>query len=492
MTPPRKRTGRVYTPGYLVDNVLDLCGYTPSPCILKKHVIDNSCGDGAFVGEIVRRYCEVALLSNFTPQTTALDLSSYIHGVEIDPGECAKCRENASKVAADFGIFNVDWDIICANALTVEQYNGKMDFVIGNPPYVRIHNLADNRDDVKRFAKNGAADLYLAFYQVGYTMLSNSGTLAYIIPNSFCYSQAASDMRESVVCASLGVTPSLKSFVDLKHFQPFPVSVRVVITVFTTDQNVNTGYVDYYEYDTEKLQPVLVSRLKHSDYVFSDKSGVRFNFGDRRALSELHSIYDTPAVALCKVKNGFTTLLDDFFIRDSFPFTDYTIPVIQASTGLRKTCFYPYDASGKVIPYETLINNPHIRRHYDVHADALKTRSLAPDSPWWGFGRIQGINDVHKQKYSVSDIIKGPSDLKITFCEPGTGVYGKLYILTDLSLDALNTILATDGFIRYIALLGNLKSGGYYTFSAADLSRYLNFKLAALRCGSTIAATTSA
>jgi adenine-specific DNA-methyltransferase len=43
----KKVKGRVYTPDYIVCNILDLCGYDGVD-ILEKHIIDNSCGDGAF------------------------------------------------------------------------------------------------------------------------------------------------------------------------------------------------------------------------------------------------------------------------------------------------------------------------------------------------------------------------------------------------------------------------------------------------------------
>lgn len=51
-----KQHGRVYTPDYLVKIILDFGKYN-SVSILQKHVIDNSCGDGAFLSEIVNRYC---------------------------------------------------------------------------------------------------------------------------------------------------------------------------------------------------------------------------------------------------------------------------------------------------------------------------------------------------------------------------------------------------------------------------------------------------
>jgi len=60
----------------------------------------------------------------------------------------------------------------------------------------------------------------------------------------------------------------------------------------------------------------------------------------------------------------------------------------------------------------------------------------------------------------------------------GTGVYGGLYILTDLSEDELRGVLVSDEFEAYVKSLGKYKSGGYYTYSSKELQLYLNYKLA--------------
>lgn len=52
MTKAVKKHGRVYTPNFLVCTILDFGGYH-SKKILRKHVIDNSCGDGAFLVELL-------------------------------------------------------------------------------------------------------------------------------------------------------------------------------------------------------------------------------------------------------------------------------------------------------------------------------------------------------------------------------------------------------------------------------------------------------
>jgi len=178
-----------------------------------------------------------------------------------------------------------------------------------------------------------------------------------------------------------------------------------------------------------------------------------------------------------KLKNGFATLCDDFFIGD-FDFDDYTIPVVKASTGKRRKCLFPYDSDGQLIPFDNLTANPHIRKHYETHAGKLRSRSLDGSGAWYGFGRSQGINDVRKKKYAINALIRDAGDIKFSVCGEGMGVYSGLYILSDVDTDELKSVLFSDDFAAYIAMLGKYKSGGYYTYSSKDLQRYLNFKFA--------------
>ena len=56
----KKTLGQVFTPHYLVCDILNVAGYITGNDILKNHIIDNSCGDGAFLFEIIKRYCDTA------------------------------------------------------------------------------------------------------------------------------------------------------------------------------------------------------------------------------------------------------------------------------------------------------------------------------------------------------------------------------------------------------------------------------------------------
>ena len=462
-----KANGRIYTPGYIVENILDLCGYR-GDSIIGKQIIDNSCGDGAFLVEVVRRYCDMALHSGFSVAKIASDLSFFVHGIEIDEGECEKCRENVSNAAASFGVDNVSWDINIGDALTVKGYDGKMDYVVGNPPYVRVHNLLDSYDAVKgySFAQSGMTDLFIVFYEIGLNMLGPFGVLGYISPSSLYNSVAGYDMRKHLI-----YNRNIKTVVDLKHFQPFEATTYTTIMILTAEKN---NFAEYFEYDGKKRIPFLVSRLNYEEFTMNGA----FVFGKKEALAKLHKMISYfGSMSAFVAKNGFATLCDDFFI-GNLPFADYTIPVVKASTGGMAQCLFPYDEKGKLVPYEILTKNPLIRKHYDANAEKLKNRSLENENSWYGFGRSQGINDVQKKKYAINALIRDVPDIKLQPCEPGTGVYSGLYILTDFDYDELKSMLLAEDFIRYIAMLGKYKSGGYYNYSSKDLSLYLNYKFA--------------
>lgn len=73
-----KDFGQVFTPINIVNDVLDAAGYLGEN-ILKKHVIDNSWGDGAFLIEIVNRYIDVYEKKYRSLDGIESDLKKYVH-----------------------------------------------------------------------------------------------------------------------------------------------------------------------------------------------------------------------------------------------------------------------------------------------------------------------------------------------------------------------------------------------------------------------------
>ena len=172
---------QIFTPQYIVEDILDRVGYyiigNNTSNIRKKHIIDNSCGNGAFLKVIVERYIDACKIDNLSVEDTAKEIETYIHGIEIDNDLRVSTFVNLQRICNNKGIepyFQINFDVTCQDAMTCDYYNEQMDYVVGNPPYCRVHDLKEKYNIVKEFnfAQGGMTDLYLVFFEIGINMLN--------------------------------------------------------------------------------------------------------------------------------------------------------------------------------------------------------------------------------------------------------------------------------------------------------------------------------
>ncbi len=466
-----KENGRFYTPGYMVDNILNLSSYYGTE-ILEKHVIDNSCGDGAFLCRIVARYCDAFLQTHNDKKLLKSHLETFIHGIEIEVEEQQKCVANLSRIAQTYGIENVNWDILCADAMNTECFDNRMDYVLGNPPYVRVHNLGDNFNEIKKFSfsQNGMTDMFIVFFELGLKMLRENGVLGYITPSSYFSSIAGSYMRNYLVEQKI-----LRKIVDLQHFQAFSATTYTAITVL--QKNNDNDSVDYYRFDNKNLIPYYVDTLTQNDYFVSGD----YYFASKNELSMLSEINRNVGKSDVYVKNGYATLCDPVFISDFAFDSDYVIPVVKASKGIKQKIFFPYDKKGSLVSEAELKKEAPLYQYLIDNKDKLLNRSNEKDKAkyWYSFGRSQAISDTFCDKMAINSLLRDEQDFKFTLAPSGTGVYGGLYIVSKtIAFSDIIDVLKTKEFLAYIALLGKYKSGGYYTFSSKDVKKYLDYKFA--------------
>lgn len=458
-----KNNGQVFTTAYLVSVILDEAGYYGEE-ILGKHVIDNSAGDGAFLCEVLRRYIYEYNKKYGSLNGIETDIQNYIHGIEIEYFAYCDCVLNLIRIAKEYNIENCKFDIRNADTLRVSDYDGMMDFVVGNPPYVRVHNLNESYDTVKQydFSRTGMTDLYLVFFEKGFKMLNGTGKLCYITPNSWLNSSAGTVMRQYILKHK-----NLVSLIDLEHFQAFNATAYTAISLFNKKEN---DFVRYSRFNNETKKPVYICDLSLDDIHIAGK----FYFNDVEMLKETERILNGSYEKIVDVKNGFATLCDKVFIADKFDFSDYVIPVVKSSTGERRYAIFPYDIENKPVELCELISHKELFDYLLINQSSLEMKD---NDVWYLYGRTQGIKDVYKNKITVSSIIKDKESIKLRVAEPGCGVYGGLYILTDKTLEDIEKVLRTDEFVSYVSSLKKYKRGGFYTFNSKELEIYLNYKL---------------
>lgn len=485
----KKKDGQIFTPRPIVYRMLDdILGwgklkyengrvYWPN---VRKHIIDNSCGDGGFLCAIVDTYCHnVGITTRRGQQQIVELLETYIHGIELDPVAYEKCIKNLDRVAELNGIKGVKWDIRNCDALSCQDYDGRMDFVVANPPYIRTHDLDCDLSGYT-FTSEGMKDIYLAFYELGFRMLNETGQMCYITPSSWFTSGAGRRMRGYII-----ENQNLAYVEDYGHTQVFEnATTYVAITKFNKEKNETVEYVSIEETgDKDGYWKSLPLTISWKDMIIDGK----FYFGTKKQLDWMWEISEyskglKKEDKAFEVKNGYATLADDVFIDRDISMVcnkDYAIPVIKASTGVETYCIYPYDRDGKLISEEHF----KLKSGFDYNRllrQKEKLEARATDEPWYAFGRTQAINDTYKDKWAVKSIVKKISDCQPVHAPAGTGVYGGLYILPKNvegdARDYLMGVLKSQDFLNYVKMLGKYKSGGYYTYSSKELENYLNWR----------------
>ena len=314
-------------------------------------------------------------------------------------------------------------------------------------------------------------DLYIAFFEIGINMLNDTGRLAYITPNSYFNSIAGSEMRKVFIKEHY-----LEKILDFKHFQLFQgASTYTTITVLTKEKR--SANVDYLEFDNKLCRQKLVDSLFPDEFYISGN----FYFSTRENLDLLRRILLNLGTCNIQVKNGYATLCDNVFIGDFDFESSYMIPIIKASKGIVKKIIYPYNENSELIDENTLKKDEKLYLYLNNNKEVLKNRNvdLSSGTPWYAFGRTQGINDTFKNKFTINTLIRNKHDLKVFHAPPGVGVYSGLYIMGDgLDINKIKDLLISQDFEIYVSLLGKYKSGGYYTFSTKDIKAFLNYKLA--------------
>lgn len=466
---------QVFTPEHIVTQMLNKVGYVPSNNISNKHIIDNSCGDGAFLAEIVERYILHGVLKNKTHKEIRHGLETYVHGIEIDSALCGKtvCRLNA--VAKKHGIYGVNWDILNADTVTVyrkPRYAMKMDFVVGNPPYCKIHDVPQElRETYKAVCSNavGTFDSYVMFFWIGISILKGTGKLIYITPSTWTNSLYARGLREWFLDKS-----AIVSITDFGHHRVFDDATTFCMITEVGGLN---------EAKTVKVVDPIGGRIVNdaplSDYCVGDDK--RFFFKDARTLELLREIGRAGYDEMFDVKNGFATLKDKLFVvksEDVSKFnSDYVIPCCKASKCEMQGIVYPYDKDCRPITVlEDLGENVQVLLKERADQMRINTNMIG----WHLYGRTQALNSVWKRKFAVANLIRETSDVKLMYLDEGTGVYSGFYITSKDNFEDERTkafienTLKSDAFVSYVHSLGRYKNGGFSTFTAKELKDYLN------------------
>lgn len=389
-----KELGQVMTPENIINHMIDDILKLNEEEIQTLYFLDNSCGDGAFIR---------GLLNRGVPK-------EHIYACDIDneimqPVYSLLPYEN---IRCDSFFLQTDWE-------------GKFDVVIGNPPFVRIHNIIP---EVKEQIKNfnfcfGMYDLYYAFYEYGLKMLSPTGRLLYISPTSFIRNASGENMRKYIQNNHL-----LKYFEDFNNSQQFE------------GYSTYTGIVMLSQTGNEIPLPWENTRKK---------IGLPFT----------------------SLQNGLATLADGIFIKDRFPENferELIHPILKASTGEYKEIICPPKTEEELKKY------PNVYNYLLSHKEKLSSRSITGNTKWFEFGRSQGVKNMHSKKIAIGTTMPFEG-MKLYLLDENTYVYSGLYATAD-NLEKLYEALKAPELIDYLIENGKPMRGNYVQIGSTLLKNY--------------------
>lgn len=200
--PPSEAKGVVYTKRWVVELLLDLAGYRSENNLVDSLAIEPSAGDGAFLGPMIER-----LLNSCRRQERPLSACrNSLVAYELDDVSAARARAMASGILMQRGVNSSLAEDISGSWVRTGDYlfeatSADADFVIGNPPYVRLEEIPEETCRFYREAyptMRGRADLYVAFFEAALRQLRDRGVCAFICADRWMRNQYGAELRELV------------------------------------------------------------------------------------------------------------------------------------------------------------------------------------------------------------------------------------------------------------------------------------------------------
>jgi len=489
------KDGVVYTQAWMVNLVLDLAGYLPEKRLADFVALEPSAGDGAFLSEMVRRLLASCQRHGFPLENAAGALQAF----ELDP----KAAERAVRVVCEtLEELKVSSDLaekLARNWIRVGDFLEASlcfpiaDFVIGNPPYIRLEDIPASKAAFYRngfSAMRGRADIYVAFYQAALYQLKPGGVCAYICADRWMLNDYGSALREFITTEGYAVRHIIEAH-DVEAFES-EVSAYPAVTIIAREEQKSVVVSKALPGIETENRASLINSLHSLD---SGSSLISARFDDWFHGSEpwpcsspekLKMLKHLEATCLplesketgTKIGIGVATGADKVFISSEKPAyeTDRALPLAMAydleEGRVNWSGHYlanPWNENGLV----DLAEYPAFEAHLGQHRDKLEGRHTAKkDKPHNWHKTIDRVNLglFKKDKLYIADI----KDRLLPCLDEGeTYPQHNLYWITSEQWDlrVLGALLMSEVGQFFIQCYGVRMRGGYLRFQAQYLRR---------------------
>lgn len=462
----KKTHGEVFTPQRIINFMISKT-YNPKDM---DYVLEPGCGDGRFIISIIKK-----LIEFFDGDYHSINLKiEKIYGIELDLENYNKSKNNISEFISNYPLINKSPNIIYGDALMDIPEEIKWDLIIGNPPYVRIHNLPyDYLKSLQKkydYLKQGMVDLYYGFFEL-HKKLNDNGIMCFITPNSFLYNKSGQIMFKDLYDKKL-----FKNILDFDSVKVFDnASTYTCITTLTKNSKDFSYNIIDYNFNTKNTLKIPYGE---ENVVFTSlkqiKSDKKIKFSDRY-----------------KVKTGFATLSDKIFVITSYTedgdnlifvknnnqyiieksITKKCIKASKFDDGYHRVIFPYQSIDGKNIPLteNELKNNFPLAYEYMIEykEDLLqRDKGKTPKDKWFLWGRTQCINNTDGNKIIISPMYL---NTPFNFVDEEVLVYSGYFIISE----KYDEIFTNSEFIKDLKNISKPISQGWKSIQKKNIDEVL-------------------
>lgn len=465
---------QIFTPQNYVKKMLNSVGYCYG--LFGKKIMENSCGEGNVLKEIVTRYIKDCINYEMTADDIKKGLSADIYGVEIDSNKFNKCIHNLNEIAASFGIKKVKWSIF--NEDYLEFNNGmKYDYIVGNPPYIS-YNEIDDRE--KKFLKKnfdtcqkGKFDYCYAFIEKSISDLFPNGKMAYLIPSSIFKTNSGIDLRKMIA-------PYLIKILDYSEMQIFQnASVKSSIIVLTFNSlSKKCTYINEISNSCIDFSPLANEKKWHFGVY---KESGKNRFGDYfKVVNSVATLYNK---AFLLENISHVNIKKDYIIFDGYKIERKLVKTAASPKSIKNNkkeyiIFPYYYKNGSLQRYserEFVSSFPYCTKYLKTNNAYLYLRDAEKNTSWFEYGRSQGLSLIHQDKLLISSVVT--SKLSVFELKKDCIPYAGLFITIKennfaYSLKDAIGILEDDKFIKYVNDIGVHINGSSLRITSKDIENY--------------------
>ncbi len=484
--------GVVYSKRWVVELLLDLSGYSPGKNLADSLAIEPAAGDGAFLGPMIERLVESCRKLGRSLSECQNSLRAY----ELDEKSVARARTVVEDLLVDHGAKNplakklADAWVVNGDYL-LDADTGQADFIIGNPPYVRLEDIPEDTASVYRGAyptMRGRADLYVAFFEAALRQLKTGGVCAFICADRWMRNQYGAELRQLISSAY-----SVEMLLSMHHANAFDddVDAYPAITVIRHTKQRST-IVASADQNAEHIQPSQLAATLQTNHQDVLPQGIHraevhtwFKGSDPwpchspEQLALLRRLEDQfpPLEMSAKVGIGVATGNDRVYITMDAHLVEpsrllkLALAKDLADGTVRWSGHYlvnPWNDDGLV----NLEAYPKLQAYYEHHADALKKRHTAEKSADKWYKTIDRVNHTltRTHKLYIPDI---KNTLEPVLDRGETYPHHNLYFIQSdkWDLEILGGLLLSKVGQVFVESYGVRMRGGYLRFQAQYLRR---------------------